>query len=334
MKKLLLIALLSGVLAQGLEGAARGVQVKRSRDSVAESKGDGKFAGAAARPAQVLAMPAVVRASDLHGAVESGDVLMVAVLLDAGDEKSRMDLIKAVNDDRETVLHRAAFHKRPAIVRTVLDYIPRGERYSVLEMRNIHGETALHVAARSGDVGVVFKLLGAISLSLNQLDFIKIKNQCEVTALHVAAGCGRANVIEALLVFLKEQKKRLEIVKMCDQRGATALHYAADCGHADVVDKLLGELSHDGRWSLIQQSTNKGATALHYAADRGHIDVVLKLLQGLTPEQRSELVNKNYCGRAAWELARDKNHATIARWADPRADNECWNCWWCNAGAE
>ena len=90
------------------------------------------------------------------------------------------------------------------------------------------GWTALHIAARNGNVEIARLLLAQPGIDVN------VKNKWKSTPLMLAAGVGHLEVVELLLGHA-DTKVDLQAAYY----GRTALIEAALNGHLDVVEKLV-----------------------------------------------------------------------------------------------
>ncbi|XP_008564853.1 PREDICTED: ankyrin-3 [Galeopterus variegatus] len=124
---------------------------------------------------------------------------------------------------------------------------------------NVRGETALHMAARSGQAEVVRYLVqdGAQ---------VEAKAKDDQTPLHISARLGKADIVQQLL-------QQGASPNAATTSGYTPLHLAAREGHEDVAAFLL---DHGASLSI---TTKKGFTPLHVAAKYGKLEVANLLLQ-------------------------------------------------------
>ncbi|XP_061569232.1 ankyrin-2 isoform X1 [Cololabis saira] len=168
------------------------------------------------------------------------------------------------------------------------------------DVRNIRGETALHMAARAGQMEVVRCLLRNGAL----VDAMAREDQ---TPLHIASRLGKTDIVQLLLQHMAHPDA-------ATTNGYTPLHISAREGQVETAAILLeAGASH----SL---ATKKGFTPLHVAAKYGSLDVAKLLLQrkaaaddagknGLTPLH----VAAHYDNREVALLLLDKgasSHAT------------------------
>ncbi|EYU38487.1 hypothetical protein ABFS82_12G136100 [Erythranthe guttata] len=163
-------------------------------------------------------------------------------------------------------------------------------------------DTALHSAARSGNLELVLEIINGESVGEEELRKLLCKqNQSGETALYVAAECGHVNLVQEFVKYydvgsaaikakgfdafhIAAKLGELDVLKVLmeaipqllatvDQSNTTALHTAAAQGHIEVVGFLLEKNS-----SLATIARNNGKTALHSSARNGHFEVVKSLL--------------------------------------------------------
>ncbi|XP_014875770.1 ankyrin-2b isoform X16 [Poecilia latipinna] len=131
------------------------------------------------------------------------------------------------------------------------------------DVSNIRGETALHMAARAGQVEVVRCLLrnGAM---------VDARAREDQTPLHIASRLGKTEIVQLLLQHMAHPDA-------ATTNGYTPLHISAREGQVETASVLLeAGASH----SL---ATKKGFTPLHVAAKYGNLDVVKLLMQRCAP---------------------------------------------------
>jgi len=156
--------------------------------------------------------------------------------------------------------------------------------------KNEHGNTALILAAKKGNVEMVNDLLkkGA---------YVDAQNKDGHTALIVAAIYGNVEVVNDLL-------KKGADVNAKNKHGNTALIVAAIYGHVEVVNALLAAKGAD-----VDAQNEHGNTALILAAIYGRVEVVNELLK-----KGADVDAQNEHGNTALILA-DKNISKQAYYA-------------------
>lgn len=168
-------------------------------------------------------------------------------------------LLNILNDEWQSPLHLAVLTRQPRIVRRL---ILAGANPS---LRNFRGNTALHLACATGDLGCAKALTDPLS---------PVERN-----------------------YLLPGKKIPALPQNLEQRnydGEMCLHIAASGGHVELV-RLLLRLGAD----LEAREALSGKTALHLAVERGCRSVVAFLLQ----ECRPCLDTPTYAGITAYQIA-------------------------------
>ena len=222
-----------------------------------------------------------------HKACYRGDLTVAAVMLTSPkvDVDARTD-----NGLRQTALHIVAAHKKPALLRLVL------ERTRDVDVRDARGQTALMLAAAAGReeaVAILFHDEGARG---------DLKCAEGRTALMAAAGRGHGGVVRQMLL---QGPDRCGLNAQCERDGKTALFYAAEQGHLDVVKALASEPGL--QWDLRSLT---GRTVLHNAANAGRGHAVKELLA----EAPASLLNARTrgSGKTALHLASMNEKRSLA----------------------
>eukprot|EP00050_Salpingoeca_kvevrii_P017620 m.66744 g.66744 ORF g.66744 m.66744 type:complete len:601 (-) comp7641_c0_seq2:1290-3092(-) len=166
-----------------------------------------------------------------------------------------------------------------------------------LDCRDGFGATALHFAARNGNLDMIQWLVE------NNFDLMA-EARNGATAAHDAAATGRLKCLQCLvfhepalataaihtdellpihlaamfnkgpcLAWLIEQQHSHPMVP--SSTGNTALHYAAGRGHFEVVDYLLSKISEDA----VDLVNDDGLSALYRAAEDNRVEVFELLLE-------------------------------------------------------
>lgn len=125
------------------------------------------------------------------------------------------------------------------------------------ELKGPLGETALHLAAKKGQVDAI-QILLSFRANPNSTD------KFGSTPLMYAAEAGQTKACEALL--LKDDN-----INQQNDWGNTALMYAAKEGKADTVKVLLAQKADATIWNTGKK------TAMKFAKDRGAKDIVQML---------------------------------------------------------
>ncbi|XP_060179159.1 ankyrin repeat-containing protein At5g02620-like [Lycium barbarum] len=133
------------------------------------------------------------------------------------------------------------------------------------------GDSPLHLAARSGNLGKVKELVGKFDGNSNQgiKDLLSLQNQQGETALYIAAENGHTLIVAEMLKHLD-----LKVASLVANNGYDAFQVAAKQGHLEVLKELLHLFPN-----LVMATDSSNSTALHTAAAQGHVDVVNLLLE-------------------------------------------------------
>lgn len=105
------------------------------------------------------------------------------------------------------------------------------------------GSTALHVAARNGNIDVVKELINCVGDEATKLIFMQDNNG--QTALHRAAWRGKSDVVEELLDCVGDEAVKL--IFMQAALGWSALDEAVWCGNESCARELLKRCPGDDR---------------------------------------------------------------------------------------
>ncbi len=185
----------------------------------------------------------------------------------------------------DTLLHAAVMIGNDTEVEQLVKTTPL-----LVNLKNGAGETALHCAARSGNLVIIKHLLNAQADAYAQ-------NLDDKTPLHIAVETGNMNVVQLLLsetliltrdktgltpvavaVLKKNQVMVKHLLKIFPEalctvtiQGRSPLHLAAEMGDAAMLRLLLG-------YNYIVNKDHSGKTALHLAVIKGAADAVEVLL--------------------------------------------------------
>ena len=153
-------------------------------------------------------------------------------------------------------------------------------------IRDEHDVTAMHVAARKGQISVLIYLIENKVVNSNEI--FRARNGA--TPAHDAAGTGNLDCLRYLLTCTQASPNDLDI------NSATPLHWAAQSGQIKVVQWL----AMDAR-APIDVVAKNGVTPFHLAAAKNHLEVVSWMVGFAfrTHHQPMKLVN-----------AKDKNGST------------------------
>lgn len=304
--------------------------------------------------------------SVLHRAVTGGSWTAVHRLLPRGGHPQ----IDAVNFRKDTALHIAAAKQIPGIVELLLTHVDsspglkndeletplaiaaaggaeqivaqllaKSSEMEIINSKDICGQTALHLAAECGSIGVVKQLLLLKGIELTHLDTYRF------APIHRAAANGHAEIVSLLLgtgdptniinsqthsgetpLHLAAQNEHDNVVKLLlegdafkldvnivDSKRQTALHLGAYNGCVGIVETLLERVDID-----VNKVDSNAQTALHIAADRGHREITEEILA--RNDTNVNIVNSNT--QAALHIAANRGHLEITEMILARNDTD------------
>ncbi|MCC8417666.1 MAG: ankyrin repeat domain-containing protein, partial [Rickettsia endosymbiont of Bryobia graminum] len=186
-------------------------------------------------------------------------------------------------DNDMNALHWAACKNSIDKVNLLLE----GEYQINIDLQDITGRTALHLAAEKGLANIVE------TLTDKNPNIISIQDNNGQMALHLAASSGHKNILETLLEYDPENANDL-----------TTLHWAAKEGYIDLIKELINKNP-----SSITTQDKDNFTALHWAANNGHIDIVI--VKVLIDKNKDIIDIKNNYGQTALHLAASEGHTEI-----------------------
>ncbi|XP_074641301.1 uncharacterized protein LOC141899048 [Tubulanus polymorphus] len=284
-----------------------------------------------------LHMPNKSGAKCLHAAATQGHTSVVKALLLKGA------LVDATTKDAYTALHVAVEKCKPQVVQTLLGFgaeveikggtgletplhiaarVKDGEKCAEMLLKsgaNVNasrenGETALHIAARHGQLKMINALLeeGADPTAQSKVG---------ETALHSSIRHCHFDVADALIQYVCQNKSRIDAVMLVNQQnleGETPVHYACELtksmAHKEFEDtdiiKLL--LDFDGDNGIQTKYTQE--TPLHYCARAGNEDVLLETVKHIGPNKVQIAVNKQ--AKNGWSpllVASEQGHLEIVK---------------------
>ncbi|KAL9580495.1 MAG: hypothetical protein Q9212_004457 [Teloschistes hypoglaucus] len=201
-------------------------------------------------------------------AIQVGEPATIAMLRNAAANS------RAQHSDYPSALHTAVSWGDATIVNTLLavdrQRNPDGEP-AYIDMKNVHGYTALHMATYKANTAIIDVLLNA---GANP----RAQSSDHSTALHTAACWGHVRV--AMMLIAHDQQgnsgEKETFLDIKDESGNTALHIAALYARVDIVQLLLE------KGALTSSKNANGKTALQHAKGAAHSmgsEIVLRLLR-------------------------------------------------------
>ncbi|XP_069477814.1 serine/threonine-protein phosphatase 6 regulatory ankyrin repeat subunit B-like isoform X2 [Ambystoma mexicanum] len=285
----------------------------------------------------LLHMPNKSGAVCLHAAAKRGHGAVVKALLQKGAQ------VDARTKDHYTALHIAAQCCKPLVVQTLLGFgaqvqlkggkaqetplhiaarIPDGEKVAEMLLKcgadvNVeqeNGETAMHIAARHGNLKMITALIE---------DGGEPTWQSKVgdNPLHIAVRHCHLPVVEEILNYLANEKSRPEAVACVNQEnkpGETPLHLAAavkkNAIHMEAEDVKIISMLMEFEADIEATTTLAIETPLHYCARVGNSDVLLEMLEHISPHRMQQVINKQ--AKNGWSpllVAAEQGHTEVVK---------------------
>ncbi|XP_073186110.1 uncharacterized protein [Lepidochelys kempii] len=278
----------------------------------------------------LLHMPDKNGAVCLHAAAKRGHAAVVKALLQRGAE------VDARTKENYTALHIAAQHCKPLVVQTLLGFgarvqlkggkaqetplhiaacIHEGEKVAEMLLKsgadvNVeqeNGETAMHIAARHGNL----RMIKALIEEGGELTSQSKAGECP---LHIAVQHSHLPVVEEILNYLATEKSHAEASACVNQEnkaGETPLHLAAavkkDMVHFEGEETKIIAMLMEYNADISRTTRVNDWSPLLVAAERGHTAIVKILLQH---HARVDVFDEH--GKAALHLAAENGHDQIA----------------------
>ena len=167
-------------------------------------------------------------------------------------------------------------------------------------IRDEHDVTAMHVAARKGQISILIYLIE------NNLVKTIPRAKNGATPAHDAAGTGNLECLRYILGHTKATANDT------DNNSATPLHWAVQSGHLKVVQWLVVEAK-----SRIDTLTSNGVTAIHIAAAKNYLDIVRWLVLHAYrhyPKPRRLMNARDRNGATPLYHAAHAGHVEVIRW--------------------
>jgi NF-kappa-B inhibitor alpha len=195
------------------------------------------------------------------------------------------DFLDIFNHLSQTPLHLATLTRQPNIVRRL---IISG---ATIDLRDRHGNTALHVACAQSDFDSVQAIISPIHereiraadvvnypIDVQRLpnDLLKLRNYEGETCIHLAAYNTNKNIIELLV------KCGADVNAQEGKSGKGILHWAVEMRNLDLIKFLVKRCNADVNlrsyaghtplhlaWSLLTHNNNKMKAIVKYLIDCG-----------------------------------------------------------------
>ncbi|KAM9509718.1 ankyrin repeat and death domain-containing protein 1B isoform 7-T7 [Guaruba guarouba] len=183
---------------------------------------------------------------------------------------------------KRTAFHFAVARSHVSVVDFLLHHKAR------LDMADQHGLTVIHLAAWTGNLDIMRKLVKA---GADQ----KAKNEEGMNVLHFAAQNNSVKIVDYVL-----QDLHLNDLNKPDRRGKKPFLLASEKGHVDMINNLITLKL------FTSEKDTEGNTALHLAAKNGHSEVVKILLR-----QWGEINDLNENNSSALQVAIQNGHLSL-----------------------
>ena len=218
----------------------------------------------------------------LHSASAIGSIEIVQELVDAGLSPD------CVSDIGRTMLHVAAVKSRVPLVRYIVKHFE-----DIIHIKDENGQTALHSASASGNLGVFIELLHA-GLSPDEL------TEDGSNVLQIAANNGKTDLVRYIVKYIhhlvhvsnSQDKSALHCAVSSKTSGAfyellkagvspnskaksgkTIAHEAAFCDKVDIIQSMIKSFPE-----LVEELDDSGRSPLHYAAAGGSVEAFVELM--------------------------------------------------------
>ncbi|XP_043922219.1 serine/threonine-protein phosphatase 6 regulatory ankyrin repeat subunit A-like [Protopterus annectens] len=284
-----------------------------------------------------LHMPNKSGAVCLHAAAKGGHTAVVKALLQKGAH------VDAKTKDNYTALHISVQHCKPLVVQTLLGFgaqlqlkggkagetplhiaarIAEGEKVAEMLLKSgadvnleqENGETAMHIAARYGNLKMIQSLI-------EEGGDLTRQSKVGENPLHIAVRHCHLHLVEEILTYLANEKNHSEAVMCVNQEnevGETPLHLAAaikkDMIPSDEEDIRIIRILMDYDADINAASRLTSETPLHYCARVGNKEVLLEILKHIPANRMQLSINKQ--AKNGWSpllVAAEQGHTEIIK---------------------
>ncbi|XP_076804239.1 uncharacterized protein LOC143448397 isoform X2 [Clavelina lepadiformis] len=259
----------------------------------------------------------------LHCAVAEGNIPLCNYIIEYTEKTqggcALENIIEITDNQGNTALHTAAQKSCSVVVGALLQH----GNATLIKQYNKYGDTALHLAATSGSLRIIKKLIES------QMS-VHFTNNIRRTAVHAAAKYDHHEIVKYLvergasleeidsdqrtplllaayygnlntLTYLLKTNCNLLVTDIEDK---TCLHLAVIANREKVLQHIL---ANDGEGELINKADHDGNTPLHLSAMHGCPKTIQVVLQH--PKCNTKI--KNEKGRCAIHLAATNGHDEI-----------------------
>nr|XP_022319766.1 transient receptor potential cation channel subfamily A member 1-like isoform X2 [Crassostrea virginica] len=214
----------------------------------------------------------------IHWAVKNAHLEVLSFLL----QKSGIDIMEAIDDKEQTIMHYAAKLGNTAILEALI------RQQCTLDTRDMKGRTPFHVAAENDNSVALETLYHASDSELNEQDS---EGQ---TPLLLAVKEGHYNIVKVLLSWGAD-------IAIRDKNLCSVIHIAARKGCINIIKILL---EHDAD---INEKGENDNTPLHNACLEGHLKCVQLLLKN-----KADPLASNVFEETPLAVAVENSHTDIA----------------------
>lgn len=210
------------------------------------------------------------------------------------DRLLKRDWMKSFQQDEvgETQLHLAVYEQNEDSISKLITNLPR----QFLNIQNDVAQTALHLAVLTDQPKVVRRLLNAgADQTLRDID--------GNSALHLACGLGKVKIVKELLAPLSfnenpqgvSQTKVAQDMELWNYDGKTCVHLAAEAGSIEAIRSLI-----DAGADINAREGKSGMSPLHISIEKGNEELANFLLDECP---FLSLETTTYAGMTAYQLA-------------------------------